>query len=107
MAKSSSKSKSHRRRKPTAADNAARNKRRQAAKAAAKAARSNISHPFKLYRPSRVAQLLDCDPSSVWRLWAKKKVLRPPREVAGLRGWFEEDLAELMGKGVVEADHAE
>lgn len=52
-------------------------------------------HPLRLYRPSRVAALLDVDLATVWR-WRRDGVLPPPVEIAGIKGWTSQQLSKLL-----------
>jgi predicted DNA-binding transcriptional regulator AlpA len=53
------------------------------------------SSPLKLIRPGRLAKLLDCDPSTIWR-WEDDGTLPPPIVIAGVKGWPEHELLEWM-----------
>jgi predicted DNA-binding transcriptional regulator AlpA len=63
-------------------------------------ARSGLRHaisdnPLRLYRPSRLAALLDTDETTIWR-WARDGVLPPPVQVAGIKGWTHEMIRKLL-----------
>lgn len=51
--------------------------------------------PLRLIRPSRLAQLLDCDPSTVWR-WRQDGTLPPPIVICGIKGWPEHELVKWL-----------
>lgn len=53
-------------------------------------------HPLRFYRPGRLAELLDVDPSTVWRWWRHQAVLPPPIQIGGIRGWREDQVAHLL-----------
>jgi predicted DNA-binding transcriptional regulator AlpA len=54
--------------------------------------------PFRLYRTGRLAELLDVDPSTIWK-WVQSGVLPPPIEIGPrIRGWSEDQLAELFAQ---------
>lgn len=69
---------------------AARKRRRDHARTA-----PHQSHPFRLYRVGRLAELLDVNASTIWR-WRQSGVLPPPVEIGGIHGWTEQQIAELM-----------
>jgi predicted DNA-binding transcriptional regulator AlpA len=51
--------------------------------------------PLRLIRPTRLARLLDCDPSIVWR-YMQDGTLPAPIVIAGIKGWPETELLEWM-----------
>jgi predicted DNA-binding transcriptional regulator AlpA len=51
--------------------------------------------PLKIVRPSRLARLLDVDPSTLWR-WRKEGILPPPVKIGGISGWPEQQLRQLL-----------
>jgi predicted DNA-binding transcriptional regulator AlpA len=53
------------------------------------------SSPLKLIRPSRLARLLDCDPSTVWR-YMQDGTLPKPVVIAGIKGWPESELVKWL-----------
>ncbi len=53
------------------------------------------SSPLKLIRPGRLARLLDCDPSTIWR-YEQDGTLPKPVVIAGIKGWPEHELLEWM-----------
>jgi predicted DNA-binding transcriptional regulator AlpA len=55
-----------------------------------------------LYRPHRLARLLDVDPSTIWR-WRQQGVLPEPVVIGGVRGWTEAQLQHLLGQGTDDA----
>jgi predicted DNA-binding transcriptional regulator AlpA len=55
------------------------------------------SSPLKLIRPGRLAKLLDCDPSTVWR-YMQDGTLPPAIVIAGIKGWPEHVLVKWMEK---------
>lgn len=61
------------------------------------------AHPLRLYRPRRLAHLLDVDESTVWR-WRKSGVLPPPVEIGGVRGWTEAQLQAVFARRREAAD---
>jgi predicted DNA-binding transcriptional regulator AlpA len=63
---------------------------------------NNDPHPFKLYRPARVAELFDCDVTTVWR-WRRKGVLPPPVKFEGVVGWTHSDIADVLAQRREEA----
>ena len=60
------------------------------------------SHPLRLIRPSRLAELLDVNPSTIWR-WRKAGILPPPSRVGGVEGWTEPVIQELLDQRREEA----
>lgn len=55
------------------------------------------AHPYRLYRPSRLAELLDVHESTIWR-WRQRGILPPPVEIGGIRGWTDEMLRFLFSQ---------
>jgi predicted DNA-binding transcriptional regulator AlpA len=53
--------------------------------------------PLRLIRLSRLAQLLDCDPSTIWR-YEQDGTLPPPIQIAGIKGWPEHELLKWLEK---------
>jgi predicted site-specific integrase-resolvase len=51
--------------------------------------------PLRLYRPSRLAKLLDVNPSTLWR-WRKNGVLPAPVCIGGVHGWTHDQIAKLL-----------
>jgi predicted DNA-binding transcriptional regulator AlpA len=64
---------------------------------------SYIPHPLRIYRPTRLARLIDCDLSTIWR-WRKTGVLPPPIQIGGVLGWTEDQLKQLFQERR-ESDH--
>jgi hypothetical protein len=53
-------------------------------------------HPLQLYRPGRLARLLDVHLTTLWR-WRKDGLLPPPVQVGpNVRGWTYEQVAHLL-----------
>jgi len=53
------------------------------------------SSPYKLYRTKRLAELFDCDGSTIWR-WRKTGILPEPAfQNGGITAWTEEQIAPL------------
>jgi predicted DNA-binding transcriptional regulator AlpA len=53
-------------------------------------------HPLKIYRPHRLAALLDIDATTLWR-WRKAGIVPPPVEIGpGIRGWTEAMVGEML-----------
>lgn len=63
------------------------------------------AHPLRVYRPGRLARLLDVNPSTIWR-WEKDGVLPRAIEYGGVRGWTETTLAKWFEEREQEAGHA-
>ena len=55
------------------------------------------SSPLKLIRPGRLARLLDCDPSTIWR-YEQDGTLPKPVVIAGIKGWPEHELLKWLEK---------
>jgi hypothetical protein len=54
-------------------------------------------HPLQLFRPVRLAKLLDISPVTLWRWWAVEHVLPPPTQVGPyIRGWTYQQVAHLL-----------
>jgi predicted DNA-binding transcriptional regulator AlpA len=54
-------------------------------------------NPLAIFRTSRVAQIFDCDASTIWRWWAKLKILPPPTEFSpGVSGWTGQQISEFQ-----------
>lgn len=53
------------------------------------------SSPHRLYRPKRLAELLDVNLSTLWR-WRQRGVLPPPVKIGGIVGWTETQVAKLL-----------
>jgi hypothetical protein len=54
-------------------------------------------HPLQLFRPVRLAKLLDISPTTLWRWWAQEHILPPPTQVGPyIRGWRYEEVAHLL-----------
>jgi predicted DNA-binding transcriptional regulator AlpA len=55
------------------------------------------ANKFRFYRIGRLAELLDVDPSTIWRWYVREHILPPPIELSpGVRGWTEDQLEELF-----------
>ncbi len=54
--------------------------------------------PLRLFRPSRLAALLDVDEGTIWR-WKRDGILPPPIEIAGVTGWTLMQVQELLKDG--------
>jgi predicted DNA-binding transcriptional regulator AlpA len=52
-------------------------------------------HPLTLFRPHRLAALLGVNPSTVWR-WRQQGVLPAPVEIAGIHGWTQQQIEEVL-----------
>lgn len=52
-------------------------------------------HPLRLYRPTRLAALLDVNEATIWR-WRKQGRLPKPVTVAGVTGWTHDQIASLL-----------
>jgi hypothetical protein len=50
---------------------------------------------FQIYRPDRLAQILDCNPSTIWRM-RKKGLLPPFVKIGNIRGLTEEQLQQVL-----------
>jgi predicted DNA-binding transcriptional regulator AlpA len=55
----------------------------------------HLHHPFTIFRPGRLAALLDTDRITVWR-WRKKGILPPPIEIGGIVGWTFSQIENLL-----------
>jgi predicted DNA-binding transcriptional regulator AlpA len=54
------------------------------------------NHPLQLYRPGRLAQLLDVHLSTLWR-WQRDGVLPRPVQIGPyVRGWTREQIEHLL-----------
>lgn len=63
-------------------------------------------HPFRFYRPTRLAKLFDVDVSTIWR-WEKDGILPPAVQIGpGVRGWTEDRLKKLLDERRREAEGA-
>lgn len=64
------------------------------------------SHPFKIYRVKRLSELFDVDPSTIWR-WHRDGLLPPAIQFSPqVKGWTEDQIAELLKKHQQEAADA-
>jgi predicted DNA-binding transcriptional regulator AlpA len=55
------------------------------------------NHPLTVYRPGRVAEIFGVNESTIWRWWAKLKILPPPREFSpGIHGWSGQELSDFQ-----------
>jgi predicted DNA-binding transcriptional regulator AlpA len=54
-------------------------------------------NPFTIFRPQRLAELLDVDRSSIWR-WRRNGTLPPPVEIAGIKGWTYSQIEHLFAQ---------
>ena len=63
----------------------------------AKARPKNTPSPFRIYRTHRLAELLDVDPSTIWK-WRQSGVLPQPVQIGGIHGWTEDQLQELYAR---------
>lgn len=62
-------------------------------------AADKVIHPLAIYRPGRVAEIFDIDEATVWRWWAKLKILPPPIEFSpGIHGWTHTQISKLIAK---------
>jgi predicted DNA-binding transcriptional regulator AlpA len=54
-------------------------------------------HPnrLRLVRTTRLAELLDVHPATIWR-WKKAGVLPPTVRIGGIEAWREEDLFDVL-----------
>jgi predicted DNA-binding transcriptional regulator AlpA len=52
-------------------------------------------HSLRLYRPTRLAALLDVNESTIWR-WRRDGRLPEPVTVAGVTGWTHDQIAALL-----------
>jgi predicted DNA-binding transcriptional regulator AlpA len=52
-------------------------------------------HSLRLYRPTRLAALLDVNESTIWR-WRRDGRLPEPVTVAGITGWTHDQIAALL-----------
>jgi hypothetical protein len=53
-------------------------------------------HPFKLYRPARLAYLLGVDTSTLWR-WRKAGLIEEPVQVGpSVHGWTGQQVARIL-----------
>jgi predicted DNA-binding transcriptional regulator AlpA len=52
---------------------------------------------LRLYRTHRLAELLDVNPSTIWK-WRKTGVLPEPVHIGSVHGWTESQLEELFAK---------
>jgi predicted DNA-binding transcriptional regulator AlpA len=57
--------------------------------------RDHGPHPFRVYRPDRLALLFDVDPSTIWR-WYKTGVLPEPVRIGGIHGWTHEQIKSVI-----------
>ena len=56
-------------------------------------------HPLQLYRPNRLAKLLDVANTTIWR-WRRDGVLPEPIQVGpGVRGWTHAQVEHLLHVG--------
>jgi hypothetical protein len=62
-------------------------------------------HLLQVYRPDRLAVLLDINPSTLWRWWARHHILPPPTRFGPfVRGWTYEQVKALLESRAL-ADH--
>jgi predicted DNA-binding transcriptional regulator AlpA len=54
-------------------------------------------NPFILFRPQRLAELLDVDRSCIWR-WRRDGVLPEPVEIGGVKGWTFAQIEHLIAQ---------
>jgi len=75
----------------------AANQKKNAARRARRDRLSNVlaDHPLRLYRPTRLAALLDVNEATIWR-WRKQGRLPEPVTVAGVTGWTHDQIASLL-----------
>jgi hypothetical protein len=53
--------------------------------------------PLQIFRPSRLAKLLDVNPVTIWRWWKEDGVLPPPTQIGPyIRGWTRDQVAHLL-----------
>jgi predicted DNA-binding transcriptional regulator AlpA len=50
---------------------------------------------LRLVRTTRLAELLDVHPATIWR-WKKSGVLPPTVRIGGIEAWREEDLYDVL-----------
>jgi predicted DNA-binding transcriptional regulator AlpA len=55
-------------------------------------------HPFRIYRVGRLAKLLDVDPATIWKWYSRERILPPPIELGGVRGWTEAQLKDVFDR---------
>jgi predicted DNA-binding transcriptional regulator AlpA len=54
-------------------------------------------NPFVIFRPQRLADLLDVDRTCIWR-WRQNGTLPPPVEIAGIKGWTWAQIEHLFAQ---------
>jgi predicted DNA-binding transcriptional regulator AlpA len=58
-------------------------------------------HPFRIYRPERLAELFGVDRATIWR-WRKAGLLPPFVQIGGVSGLTEEQVSEVLKQRATE-----
>jgi predicted DNA-binding transcriptional regulator AlpA len=61
------------------------------------------ANPLRLYRTHRLAELLDVNPSTIWK-WTKRGILPQPVRIGTVHGWTESQLETLFRQHLEAAD---
>jgi predicted DNA-binding transcriptional regulator AlpA len=65
----------------------------------------HLHHPFTIFRPSRLAALLDVERTCIWR-WRTKGILPEPISIGGITGWTFAQIEHLFARRLQEASDA-
>jgi predicted DNA-binding transcriptional regulator AlpA len=64
------------------------------------------ANPLRLYRTHRLAELLDVNPSTIWK-WRRRGILPEPVHIGGVHAWTEAQLQAVFDKRLQEAADAD